>query len=558
MTETTRSLVGMSVALCMAAPVAAAPASRTPASPFVRLFDTQGASPAPLSPAAVAKRTGWAVVPENNLAHKFAGDAVFGNDKLAVVLRRKGAGAELYSMTPAGWRRRSLLAPGAAPGDAATACSAIRIVENAGGAVMLEATYRTAGGKLVVGRFRLTTGIAIVEFRAGEGTGRLVIRDQIRHVIVPELLLHDFVFSPDTAKRDRVGIPAENVLLALLDKGEAVGVCVWRSVEQNADAILAGAGKRRAIRACEIECGQGKSVWYGLLVAKGIWHAGAIAADDAGKGAPLDWKPPFAAKWRVDFLGPGAAVLSRDLREVSPPTLQPAPPRPGQRPRRLIVYPVDRSRATPLAAFCPMDVMRNALGVGPCQYVLDMEGLGSEAPATPAQTAAWLERVFRRKRDRREAQAIRERLAAMKHHVRRMDERIGQYHAAVAGMLKLCAAASKSKDRETAAFAEQLRPKPVHPKRLVPEGPALPEELAGRITAMIGKPGAAAKVGELAGELRDLGRHQDRLLAEARQLLRRMRQTCRTLAPQGPEAAEFAAKIRAEIDRMLGKKKAGR
>ncbi len=42
---------------------------------------------------------------------------------------------------------------------------------------------------------------------------------------------------------------------------------------------------------------------------------------------------------------------------------------------RLIVYPIDRYKGTPLAEFTPTDVIRLALGVGPCEYVLDLEGV---------------------------------------------------------------------------------------------------------------------------------------------------------------------------------------
>ncbi|HUS90412.1 MAG TPA: hypothetical protein VM695_01135, partial [Phycisphaerae bacterium] len=68
--------------------VTAAPAiSAPPASPFVRLYDTAKPSPQPLAPGVVAKRTGWRLVPEGDRTHRFTGDAVFANDKLAVVLR---------------------------------------------------------------------------------------------------------------------------------------------------------------------------------------------------------------------------------------------------------------------------------------------------------------------------------------------------------------------------------------------------------------------------------------------------------------------------------------
>jgi len=633
MTLDMRSLVSAVVALLAAATWL--PAAEKPPSPFVRLFDTQAASSAPLSAEAVAKRTRWLAVPENDLAHRFTGDAAFLNDKLAVVLRRRGAGAEVYSRTPAGWKRRSLLAPGAAPGDAAGAFSSLRIAENTPAAVMLEATHETRAGKPVTGRFRLTTGIAVVEFRAGRGTDRLRLRDRIRHVVVPELFANDFIVSPDSVKYDRVGIPAENTLLALLGQGEGIGVCVWRSVEQNADAILAGTGEQRAIRACEIECDPNQPVWYGLLEAEGIWHERSIAADGGGKTTPLDWEPPFAAKWRGDFVGPGEEIVSLDLREVArseqplsrvpqlvgrfdpllgvprwvvvePVSVRPwpegsypllfylesgrvfmhlpkpvavsgstsAPARRQPLPHRLVVYPIDRSRATPLTVFCPIDVMRNALGVGVCQYVLDTEGLSQDGPITPAEVGKWLEKLFRRKRDRREAEAIRQRLGAMRQHVRRVAERIKEYDAAIGRAAKLCEAGREGRDSGIAALAEQLKPsagetwaKSLDPKWVVFEVLGLAEahdhgefaeNLTGGIVALVDRPEAEGKVAKLAEQvryLRYLASAQDLALAEARMVLRRMKQKCRTFEPHGPKAGEFAAKIRSEVDKMLRKKR---
>lgn len=42
---------------------------------------------------------------------------------------------------------------------------------------------------------------------------------------------------------------------------------------------------------------------------------------------------------------------------------------------RIVVYPVDRRKETPLTEVTPTDIMRDSLGQGPCGYVLDLEGL---------------------------------------------------------------------------------------------------------------------------------------------------------------------------------------
>ena len=39
-----------------------------------------------------------------------------------------------------------------------------------------------------------------------------------------------------------------------------------------------------------------------------------------------------------------------------------------------MIYPVNRVNETPLEAFTVVDLVRNTLGVGPCEYILDLEG----------------------------------------------------------------------------------------------------------------------------------------------------------------------------------------
>ena len=44
----------------------------------------------------------------------------------------------------------------------------------------------------------------------------------------------------------------------------------------------------------------------------------------------------------------------------------------------VVLYPINRVAQTPLDVFTVVDVMRNTLGVGPCEHILDMEGQKSE------------------------------------------------------------------------------------------------------------------------------------------------------------------------------------
>ena len=83
------------------------------ASAAVSLFDTLSASPGPLAGEAIAKRSGWTKVPEDQTDYKFTGDAVVANDRLAMVLRRGGPGAEVYCLGGDRATLRAVLTPDA-------------------------------------------------------------------------------------------------------------------------------------------------------------------------------------------------------------------------------------------------------------------------------------------------------------------------------------------------------------------------------------------------------------------------------------------------------------
>lgn len=42
---------------------------------------------------------------------------------------------------------------------------------------------------------------------------------------------------------------------------------------------------------------------------------------------------------------------------------------------RVLIYLLDRYENTPLSVFTPVDIMRQTLGRGPCEYIVDIEGI---------------------------------------------------------------------------------------------------------------------------------------------------------------------------------------
>ena len=313
-----------------------------------------------------------------------------------------------------------------------------------------------------------------------------------------------------------------------------------------------------------------KGVWLAVFEGKDIWRNCAIEANGAGRAVALDWRPPFAAKWRASLAASDATARSWNFRasaEGGPPaaapddcacwfdagramvrmekpaasgntpeaTTAPAALPPGR--RTLVIYPIDRASATPLTTYCLTDLMRDVLGVGPCQYVLDAEGFGAAEAATPEQVARWIEREFARKPARRDGEAIAQRLAALVAHVRRAQERIEQYRRVAAATRDACRDAQDTdgtgRMRAAMAILEDMaspapssRPTPPAPASGPATAPAsVPaqiEAMADWISRLAEDDGALEKSRDAIAGIRAAGVRQDYDLARLRMGVRRL------------------------------------
>ena len=527
--------------------------------PSTYVFDAPAAAQEPLPARMPDETRGWTRVPEDDLARAFAGRAVLLNHAVRVVLARGVPGAGLYARTTDGFRRRAVLVPCPSATNEVPECRDLRLCENTRGAVAVAAVFRYPDGTTASALFRLTAGARAVEVRAAQGTARVCVRAGASHVIVPDFFAGDILFAADSVRgvpktmpvRDRLAVPAENGLLA--HTGDALLMGVWRSSAQHADLVLSpGSSGASGILGFEVECGVERPVWVAALEAPGICErlrpaAGATAADTV-----VAWTPPFPAKWRAGRIDAAREADTWDLAAAAPPAWATRPD-PGD----LLVYPIDRSRDTPLTVLCPVDVLRDVLGVGPCRYILDAEGLGGEGDSTPDEVTAWVERQFRRGRDGRQAEGIRERLGAMRNHLARTAIRIRQYDKWAEHMRTLVPSAGDAAAgpvQEMIRILDDLRQDLAEGESAL-KAPALAEPIVRKIEALIGRRGAADEVERLGGTLRDLGTSQDRTLARCRMAARRLDAWAR-MAAAVPDLADPAAAVRAQAETMIRTKEA--
>ena len=503
--------------------------------PFTCLFDTMSQATEPLTSDAVAARTDWVKLAEDNTTHRFRGDAAFGNNRITVVQRRLGAGVDVYARDANDWRRRAVVLPMASDSNPAKTLNSMQIVENSPSGVRLDAQYQTAAGQVTMG-YRLAPGDPGLETHKGSGLSRIRVDADIRYTVVPNPLGDDMVFSANFSKANQWLLPTEQLLLAMLGKGGSVMVAACASDRQDCRMLVAGTGEKRRVTAVDLQAMEGKPVWIAFLEGRGIWTSGA------GQSEPgvLRWEPPFAARWRfVGVRGHGRTVCKSYSEDE--------PDRRGASP--FLIYPIERSRETPLTIFCVTDIMKNTIGVGPCRYITEAEGLTTQ---TPHDVTDWVVKQFARKRETRSEEMIRDRFDRMVEHVKAAQERINRYRNTSLQLLAACDAERDNVGPTSEAATRVQTWARMLGQAIVTDESELKKSDYGRRPAeaaigLIGKPDAASLLDVPARELHRIGDAQNASLANCRIALKWLKLQCSELRKQSPQATDFIRRIETHL-----------
>jgi hypothetical protein len=567
----------------------------------ITVWDTGRPSAKNLAPAALAGKNDWTVLAPGTAVDSFKGDAVLGNGRIVAVLRKQDSAVEVHAVKPDGAVARLRLRLLTAAGEPAERLEGVALVENTRGGACLEATFKTAKGTKVAGKFRIKRGDLTIQAEPGTGAGKLRVECPGRFGVLPDFFADDITIDATRLPLGVVDLPSENFILHLTGEGDALALCVFENRQRDIQVTLSGAGDRRVITGSEIGF-EGKKIWVALLEAPQIWHARELKPTDAGKIIPLDWKMPFLAQWRVDFtrsndltdswemllpetnggyikppwLGSGEQHLDQNRERWNTVLgtypypcwsdldrrgyLQPLKRKILQLQGPMLVYPINRVKQTPLDIYTVVDVMRNTLGVGPCEHILDLEGQKSEykgmATCGVRDTLTPIYQNNQQKQKRAKVdRTLDDGLTFVKHIRSRITryvefgKKMRQYlaeqkkvHPELADFIDTMDKLTGEIDERVAARVDKIKT-PEHVARMN-------EDFRKRVLDYEG-PDALKRCQAYTHALVEIGHHQDELSGECRWVVKTLRQRAGILMALDPRVAPIASEIRARTQEAL-------
>lgn len=572
--------------------VSVSPTQGEEAATVVSLYDSKTSCPTPLSSDALAGRRGWLKLREDTTDHRFAGDAVVLNNRLALVLRRGGNGAELYAYGDKGPLLRAVLGPGG--GTPASSLEGIRIIENTPSQVALEARFRTSVGKTLTLRYELAAGQSFVKTESGPAVADLCVAAPCRFAILPDFFADDIVVDAAEIPVATAELPSENFLLHMIPGGQSIVMTVAGTRDYDARVVFSGKGSSRRIDRTHIPYGKDRKIWVAVLEGPGIWYQRDIGKKDADKVLALDWKWPFTAQWRVDwrqqgglsaswemlveqangdyekygwFGGPPRTFAAKDMGRYGHTCwvdrgggghLRPTAGRDYVGPA--VLYPINRLQKTPLDRFTVVDVVRATMGMGPCEYVLDVEGQRAVMKGIATCGArAVLVRIYESKQQKAKRAQIEKALVDVVVFVKDIRARIDQYVAFSHSMRAYLDEQKKARPELTPFLQDLDRivariETSFEQRKAVIQEPQYVVDLTEKFRQTLldyEGPDALEKCRAIAEDIVKVGGTQDGLVAGARQTVKILRQRSGLAMATDPRTATIAKEIRRRTQEIL-------
>jgi hypothetical protein len=586
-------------------------AARAQESGGVGAWDTGQGSAAPLSLEQVSAKTGWAAIQRDQSPASFQGDAVVTNGRILVAARKQSPAIDVYALAAGKAVARARLVLLGAGGDRAARLDRVALAEFGRAGAVLDLFCSSSKGTLLSAKLRLKRGEVYVEMTHVAGAERLRVECPSRFAVLPDFFADDILVDARKMPGAATEVPSENFLMNMVGAGEAIVMTVSESREQEIRITLSGEGEHRMMTGSEIAFGGTKKIWVALLEGPGIWHSIDLKKNDAQKVIPLDWKMPFVAQWRVDFCRPNDLVDGWDMllqHKKGQDYIKPAwfggpaeevndatrrrftevlgffpypcwsdPERRGYvqplevttRTKFLsvltyegptVLYPLNRLKETPPEVFTVIDVARNALGMGPCEYILDLENQKQEYKGlATCNTREALIKIYEKgeqKKKRAEIEKLLDDDLAFVTHIRGrithyidFAHRIREFLAArkkeQPELAELIGELEKIAEEMDARFAEREEriKTPAHVAKMN-------EDFRKEVLDDDG-PDALERCKKYAEALVRIGGHQDKLVSECRWVARTLRQRAGLLMAMDPRLDAVATEIRTRAQETL-------
>jgi len=499
------------------------------------------------------------------------------------------------------------------PPPRGTRLTAVSVAENTPGTVAVDATFQTADGASLAVRYQLDLGQVFLKTEARPEAKALRVAAPCRFVVLPDFFADDIVVDATETPVARAELPSENFLLQMLPGGEAVVMTVSGSRGQDAVIGLSGKDAERVVDYGEIPYGKEGKIWVAVIdghrreaLVGRVWYQRDLGPGDAGKVLPLDWKVPYPAQWRVDWTRDDKLTDSWEMLTQNPngeyikhgwfgqpesfgtpDWMKPARERwttvlgrfqypcwvdkdgqgyfqPLARVVRFqgpaLIYPINRIQGTPLGVFTVVDLVRATLGVGPCEYILDVEGQQKESrgiatcAARDKLTAIYKQGLQKQKRAEVE-KALVDVLAFVQHIRGRIEDYVTFGRAA----------------REYLAEQKKAHPELAEPLTEMDTLARKIDDYVARRKEGIGTPAEAIKLvegfrtglvdyegddalqrcQEFGKAITTIGGNQDELVGECRMAVKVLRQRAALAMALNPDAAEIAKEIRRRTQEIL-------
>ncbi|MBI3821565.1 MAG: hypothetical protein HY289_02685 [Planctomycetes bacterium] len=601
------------------------------------VWDTGKPSAEPLTPDAIGPKAGWTPVADETAA--FQGDAVIANSRILAVARKNAAGLELYSLGAGKPIFRARLATGAN-------IERVTLAENGKAAVALEiatkagiSRFRLKKGDLFV-EAQSVSGVTMLRVECPSRFA--VLPDFFADDILfdPRKVPLDRVELPSenfllhfTGKQDAIVMGVfenrnQDVRVTLAGKGNERAITgseiefgkkgskiwvailegpgMWHSLDvapADAKKIMPLDWKMPYVAQWRVDFTRKDGLtdsWDMLLpdketggYLKPSWLAqdGSISAATKTKSGEIDrdaYRPGGPAS---DRLGPERKRWTTVLGQVQYPCWSDADGRGFLQPllhKKLtfdgpvLIYPITRLAQTPIQAYTPVDIVRNTLGVGPCQHLLDVEGQKQEhVGRATCHVRTLLNEVYGAGQQKTKRKEIESYLGDAHDFVTHIRKRI-QAYVAFGKDLRQYLAEQRAKhpelkDRldELATLAreidERVEPRMAailkHPtlKEIVeqvsarkedPTPPALAAQLnrnfIGKGLAGYAEPDWRERIKkEYTDPMTTIGGQQDEMVGECRWVVKALRQKAGILMATNPRLAPIAAEIRTRSQKML-------